>query len=266
MQYIDKGDSQYSENGHKYVNEFIECAWDSEGGRYVNLSYSNFKSDTKILELLLKQQHNYCCYCMRKINGGNSSIEHIIPQNPIKSDFPFYSHYNFLGPKYIFDLSNNSINNVITTPPFPHIIAYENLVVSCNGNFFKRDKYKHKCCNNKRGSKQIIPLFFIMDISDIISYETDGSINFDEEYFETIEILQLNIDILRMIRKVWYLISRNFSFEKIKSAENDVDIRNEIVDSLGFEDLSINTTFENDEGWSLLLEYEWFYSYYNPSK
>jgi hypothetical protein len=65
---------------------------------------------------------------------------------------------------------------------------------------------------------------------------------------------------------VWYLISRNFSFEKIKSAENDVDIRNEIVDSLGFEDLSINTTFENDEGWSLLLEYEWFNSYYNPSK
>jgi len=33
--------------------------------------------------------------------------------------------------------------------PFPHFIAYENLVASCNG--YIPDEGKAKCCNNKRG-------------------------------------------------------------------------------------------------------------------
>ena len=138
------------------VSSFISRQWQVESNRYINIDFDSINKNEYKINCLSEQQY-VCCYCSREIeNTPQTELEHIIPKSINTID----SLQRYL------DLSPILLNNIIlqedfrksteeqNTPPFPHHIAYQNIVASCNGKIveqlhsIERSKLKSADQNN----------------------------------------------------------------------------------------------------------------------
>ena len=186
---------------------------------------------------------------------------------PFYSSFPeIYSKFGRLkrGEIYYCPDKEISISPKLHTPPYPHCIAHENLVASCQGKVFEGgEKYiLHKCCNNFRGNDKIVPLFFIPRAAEIVRYEIDGTLTYFEKYESTISSLNLMHSTLIFMRKIWAkIVINNISLNQVNKALTDNDIRINIIDDIDI-DISERKNLRIDLYWKLLIEYHWFYNYF----
>lgn len=264
MQFISKFNNR--KKGHHIVKCFIKGCWDRDINQYSNLNYEELKRCKKFRYLLLKEQQGFCCYCMREISRNELTLEHVMPhhigKNKQKEEFKYYKQYGQI--KRVYYCSDIPSSPKLRIPPYPHSIAYENLVASCNGKLYKDGKknHLHQCCNNYRGNNKIIPLFFLPRIADIIQYETDGTLTYCERFDSSVKLLNLNHSTLIFIRKIWArIVLHNIKINQIKAAIKDDNLRIDIIDDIDIE-LPERNTLKIDLYWNLLLEFYWFYNYF----
>lgn len=192
---------------------------------------------------------------MRNLQG--STLEHVITQKVNnQEDFSKYFEMDSRLDNENIMLEAEFIINPKKTPPFPHTVAYENLIPSCLGTFASGEK---KSCNHHRGDRFIQPLIFRENIHNEIKYKIDGSIVWSEDradVFPTVNILGLNCPELKAIRRIWYyLSSHNLSCDE----SNKDKVIYDIITELENEDmLDMLINFTNVEYWRLLSQYTYF--------
>ncbi|MDN5552588.1 hypothetical protein [Prevotella sp.] len=239
---------------------------------------SYYKQMTKVL---LKNQDNHCCYCMRRLTGDHdTTLEHIIPQAADENILSYYQQEAFpmfnnqhIKLSKVFSHEENPNLSIL-----PHTVCYDNLVASCYGLFpiqqgesAVEDKSGH-CCNNVRGNKNALPLYFLADINSILLYCTNGSIieNENSEWANEAKYLIWNTKLMWTslvdIREMWYVL-RNVDLKKIAEAGNDPISRYDLIqDNLLDADfplkriMDLATKFKKDKYWECFLLYDWFYS------
>lgn len=291
MFWIDKQNRKKRGRGHRIVNDFLRNAWNEQNKKYVNCDYSSFKRNGKMERLLHLEQDGFCCYCMRHMRvGEHTSIEHVMPHHCKKKngevDYRTINYYkrfnkNFKNVAYIH--LNGSTHRWHTGPKYPHFCAYENLVLSCDGSLFvDEDNEKniypsklHLCCNERRGNKQIVPLFFLSNVKELIVYKEDGRIEISNkvksilrqiELSNTIDELVLDHERLIIIRQVWCLIAKShlYGIDEVKIAISDDTLRRNILADCGVP-ARIEKRVRQPIYWSLLYDYYWFYRYFSNS-
>lgn len=291
MFWIDKHNRVKRGKGHYLVNTFLRKAWNKQEGKYVNCNFASFKRDREIEQLLHREQRGFCCYCMRHLTIGNhTSLEHVMPHHCKnihgKLDYKiinYYRRFNKNFRKVVYTHLNASNRPWHVGPPYPHFCAYENLVLSCDGSLFTgEDNGKnlypsklHLCCNERRGNKQIVPIFFLPNVSELFVYKDDGSIGISKkvksplrqiELSDTIDALALEHERLQIIRQVWYHIanSHQYAIDDVRLAIHNATLRNSILADCGVP-LRIEERVNNPIYWSLLCDYYWFYKYFHNS-
>ena len=118
--------------------------------------YGQTKTRKALVGILLEEQHGRCCYCMRRIEGLPSeemSIEHVIVNHPIDAN----DYNQYLGRNSQLDSSDiisssDFIARQVPPPPYPHAVAYENMLMSCAGHCHIGLKTSFTC-NNHRGHR-----------------------------------------------------------------------------------------------------------------
>ena len=282
MFWINKGKGHFRRLGHKIVKDYLSLAWD--GNKYINCDYNNFKRNGKMERLLLLEQKSYCCYCMRTLKyKTHTTLEHVLPHrasdNGIKD---YYLNFNKTFHKnvrfYLIDKTNESIK--IKVPKYPHFCAYENLVLSCDGSIYGScsdlnwEGRLHNCCNNYRGDKQILPMFFLRDIQSYIEYDQDGNVipkpslpNFLKgELQDSILKLNLNHHTLIMIRQAWHNIANElWNVKQINEAINNQELRWNIIQTILLPRVQ-SENLKHDGYWKLLCQYSYFYKYYKEAQ
>lgn len=218
----------------------------------------------------LPQGTGLCCYCMRRIDAASnhSTLEHVIPKSV--TDAKTYARYydvpsslerddRIMVPKQVFVTRNH-----YQAPPFPHNVAYENLVASCDGSLPKGST-THLCCNGPRDDHYIPPIAFIPNIHNQIKYKKNGVVvwkeNPDVDSRERKRVitdeLHLNCSILRMIRLVW-----NYLSERQMDCTLNEQERRRVIDTLRPQcftiDKEVLQNFHFDIYWCLLDEYRYF--------
>lgn len=138
-------------------------------------TYANIDRQERIdlLKSLKEEQGYICCYCERELNVGDCHVEHFRPKDKTK---------------------------------FPHLeLVYDNLLCSCQVNTEKGEPLH---CGNSKGNwfdEELLISPLDSTCESKFKYTFDGQIlpsNEDDEAAKTtIEILQLNIDKLKDLRK-----------------------------------------------------------------
>jgi hypothetical protein len=259
MQYIDKNKAEFKDRAYRLLNTFIQGQWQEDAGRYINLTYESFRNDA-FRDLLLEEQSHYCCYCMKYILGKDTTLEHIIPNKATESTvMDDYRSYGEIA-ENVFFWEKELDSKRLDTPPFPHILAYENLVASCNGDI--PDGGLHQCCNYIRGQKEIIPVFYIQDIEKEFEYDLNGMIICDERYHPTIAVLNLEHPTLQLFRRCWLNLPDQYTVQNVIEAGVDEDLRMNIIDDMDRDriNLSDRTTLQNSDYWKTFMNFFWFRS------
>lgn len=259
MRYIDKTIHAYECN--LLIDQFlalcIERTWIpyySEFGR------TSFRKAVR--RILVDEQNHYCCYCMRRLRMSEITIEHIIPTSEPRTTFDLYKAYS---PFFNQVVHLDEFLETWKQPPYPHTVAYTNLVASCAGILSEGDN-KSCCCNNKRGNKHIIPLIYLPNISSTIAYTKTGLIypvDKDPLKLDAIDTLKLNHEILKEVRFLWFRIKKKaIHFDQ---DSNRVDVLMRIFDKQVRIDIpdEYKKYYRTDYFWKLFLDYDWFYDYYN---
>lgn len=271
MRWINKRNKNNRKRAHRIVNRFLRNAWDNYSKSYVNCDFDTFKKNKEFKSLLYNEQEGYCCYCMRKLDlkeKGKCTIEHIMPHKVGNKDVAFYyAHVPHLRKNVRVKLIGKDTPRLKHDRRYPHFCAYENLVLSCSESIYKTenpsDEYPsklHECCNNPRGTKRVIPMFFYK--TQAFEYESDGSLSFPAQYEESIKALRLETtDNLRLIRKAWASIVKYHTANEVALAIEEQTIREEIL-----MDTTLTTQeakrMKHDLYWQLLYEYQWFEGYF----
>lgn len=276
MKYIDKTINK--QEGEQIVGEFLSC-FHNRRGTYPNDMYDAFSKEIDdahnhvifrqrlISEVLIPEQGNRCCYCLRDLSQcAKITVEHIMPnhaQDKAELDTYRTRQTELDGLPHPNDYRRE--DDFIATPPHPHSIAYQNLVLSCHGDFFNENS-KPMCCNLKREHRFMPPIVLFPDIQLRFEYCEDGTASWSddpeppESKKNVVRILGLNNSILKMIRRMWFFCN-----------DNDIDLhqkeRGEIV-NLMFSQLAKShaseretnmlLNFKKDKYWNLLLQYDAF--------
>ena len=152
----------------------------------------------------------------------------------------------------------------LQVPPYPHSIAYENIVASCTGKVYAggQQYILHQCCNNFRGNQKIIPYFFMPEIEMEVGYRIDGTIDCPERFDDTVRCLNLEHRSLVFMRKIWAAIVReNITIKDVQEAQNNKQLRKDIIADINIKK-DERKQLENDIYWNLLNEFYWFHGYY----
>lgn len=251
MQYIDK--LKYAKAGTRIADELLEESWNESDGCYYGADYDGLSKPRykkELIRLLLAEQHDVCCYCMKNIDATDVCVEHIISQAACSDEVEPY----FSAPELIQNVVHRSVFDFTThrIPPekYPHDIAYHNLIASCKS-------LAH--CNNYRGKRPIKPLVYDPQIHNAILYDKQGNL-FSENYSSDCDSLGLFTRLLRSYRRIWYHLSHLGDAESI--TENDIE--RTLIEWAGepdfvniIEDFYGEPSKRND-----LLKYKWFYFYY----
>ena len=235
MRYIDKNNTNRAA-GNQVTLDYLNAHCKDANGHYCGILYRNRGAIThpdflscgtpsyynRMVSILMKEQGNRCCYCLRRLQEGmpncdeTVTIEHIVPQGFDRSKRTEFEEYK--------DFASNIKDNVELTdvyelqpgaqtmPPFPHKVAYDNMVVSCNGSF-PSGINGGACCNIHRDQERALPVYFLTDIAEQIDYQKNGDIfapidaASSSEIEEVIYNANLACDPLKDIRQVWYELS-----------------------------------------------------------
>lgn len=218
-----------------------------------------------------REGNPHCCYCMRtlSVSGGHSTLEHVIP-NKVPDQNAYNSYFNvpslLESDRHVMvfrDVFQNRHKGI--APPFPHTIAYENLVASCDGSIPKGST-QHICCNNCRGDQYIPPFMFMRNISQEFVYKSqtgrviwkgNSFINKRECMRVVTDVLNLNCNCLRIIRMIWFHLAG-----KGLDCNLSKDEKTRVIDTISAQcnemDRDVLWNFKNDNYWSLLSEYKYF--------
>ena len=232
--------------------------------------------------LLYKEQDDRCCYCMRKLSTVN--YEHVIPRSITSRDIQdvqYYMQYapalqNFVEIADIFTSKKfNSTHDISNEIKMPHITALANLLVACNGKL-NSPLTSGCCCNHNRGDKRMLPIMLMPNCDQVVKYDANGilSINLEDDTLSEIKS-ELDDETLQEIRAVWYKLSstnRTLSDIYNYSLKERIEWFKEAYDTDDFSvlDESIkryvgilsNKNNAPDFYWMILLDYDWFYTYY----
>ncbi|WP_291529471.1 hypothetical protein [Bacteroides sp. UBA939] len=280
MKYINK--ETYSEEALDIVYPFLQEAWNAIDNEYIGLTYEDFRKpkyrrdsvdgSDKIVEIMRKEQDDYCCYCMRLIRGKNITIEHVIPQQ-CDSDITPYTKYapvlaNRVEHVDVFK-THKPLPSKTDLMKQPHVVAHANLVASCTGIAVENND---SCCfcNGKRGNTRIVPLMLMQECMSLVGYLVNGrmyAINNNSEYKDTIKQLQLNHDRLIEIRHLWHLIQRQELLSSFVQSADERCRQVAIIKTFAvkrWSEVSVNYKkyAESEFYWNLLMDYEWFHQYY----
>ena len=225
---------------------------------------TGFNNRQKLLdEVLLPEQSNRCCYCMRRIvdHNDDATIEHIVPQSTTTSEgmnFFFSVRSGGLNATNVC-LSQDFINNGSTPPPYPHHVAYHNFVVACEK------------CNSGRSNHKISPLFLFDGIQREVIYDKftgkaewqrDPAYTNPSPVLPTLDQAGVNRPILKAIRVLWLYVKRN-NLNLSKETRSNL-IYAAIGESLAFnsamndDDFKAYFDLDTDEMWNLFLKYDYF--------
>lgn len=275
MRYIDK--SLDKQKGEQVVTEFLDCFY-KRTGTYPDDMYNAFSTEIDdahghvkfrqrlIDEVLNPEQDGRCCYCMRKLSAClTTTVEHIMPNHAEnKGELDEYR----TKPTVLDNLPHPADfkkMNPIAFPPHPHPIAYQNLVLSCDGDLFK-EKTKPVCCNLKRNHTFLPPFVLYENIEQTFEYMPDGTAEWTEDpeppesRNNAIRILGLNRSILKMVRRIWFFCNDNGIDPH--TAKKEVVV-NTMMGYIASPDTSERETnmllnFKISKYWELLLEYDAF--------
>lgn len=251
-----------------FVSNFIENQWQET--KYVNIEYDCIDKK-EYRKFCLEEQDYVCCYCSREIdNSSNTQLEHIIPRDKKTNKDSIAEYFKFS--KILEDnvvLQSEFTNSIsrLTSPPFPHHIAYHNIVASCNGKILDTSE-DLTCCNRNRGN-DFVPPFNLMPNS--IAYLNDGTIYYvnDEIDNRFLKPLNLNKDFLKNIRRIWFLFSKSEVTEhEILNVSNELEIKEiialhlEINPIKSSSDRSIIISFKTLSNWQTLMKYKYFLNYF----
>lgn len=271
MLYIDKDKDERKGNAitDDYLNQ--ECLTVdpiTQQARYQNIDYAgSFSSGgyrKRMLRLGSQSQQKYCCYCLRKMGREDAAnLEHIIPQSATET--APYETYNGLSHEKTILTSQYISKANQQRPPYPHTVAWHNLVVSCNGCFPAGTSGSSQCCNHARSSKLAPPVYYLKDIEAHVNYMKDGSIRaIDKDVQYTIEAARLNCQPLKEIRKLWFLL-RKHDYKDIVLGNHDTQHRYRILLSAfeftahATEELRIVKKYQKPEYWKVFMKYHLFY-------
>ena len=257
MQYIDKTGN--ASQAYQVVDTLMADAWNEDEKRYIDFNYNGLgKAEyrDKIIKLCLQEQTCFCCYCMREIVIDETSLEHIIPQVVSEIDFCRYLIVSELTDNISHKNQFDHRTRIEKLKKYPHDIAYHNLIASC------RSKIN---CNSKRGNNYIEPIMYYKDIADKIWYEKNGAIGSDE-FITFLDILGLNHNELKYIRKLWQLFS-----EKFETLPNMITVTQQDLDDMIYDAIAIDDDLvillerfvgHNNQLSKVFRQYQWFFDYY----
>lgn len=255
MKYINKIPNEVA--GKQIVNELLSDCWNDEESTYKNADYLDLcktQYKNRFQGLLLQEQSNLCCYCMKElINNYTTTLEHIVPHKSGVESFVSY----LVTP----ELTNNVIHrdnfdkNIRILPPvlYPHDIAYHNLIASCDSNMH---------CNNYRSDKKIEPFIFDANIETLVEYDKAGNascVQYEDD-LQKLGLLNSNSP-LKLIRMIWYKLANTFTHIN----EITLDIIDDIIDELIllFDGAKIIENFKQVPSYrDDVLKYKWFFNYY----
>lgn len=292
MELINKDILANAESAHKLLDGFLTRC--HQGGFSTNDDlYDKMRSDKDpnvagadttyniLRRQLLQESGNRCCYCQRNINEESTTLEHTIPNKTATQEKydeyqPYFSkqHWNKMEFAGAFLQRNRW-----PWPTYPHTIAYENLVPSCNGKFARSlnqephasDDRVSKCCNNKRGENFVVPFVFDSGMVAEFKYSSDGYVRWPvpehikgderkrllEAHKDTIDYLQLNCEELVAIRRIWFFLSCVQKNSDISEKERTIFYLTEDV-NLTDNERKMLENFYQDNYWNLLQEYTYF--------
>ncbi len=277
MKQIDK--NLRKQEGEMIVSEFLRCFY-GRTNTYPNDFYSAFGSEIDdqnghvrykkrlIDQVLLPEQNRVCCYCMRRLDECRIvSVEHIMP-NHAKDKAELDSYRTKPSVLDGIPHSNDFKQQIpISYPPHPHSIAYQNLVLSCDGDLFKENS-SAVCCNLRRKHSFLHPFILYPNIQQSFVYLTDGTAEWkdDPESIDSkknsIKVLGLNNFVLKTVRRIWFFCNDN---GYNPSVINKSELINLMIGELSSQNLSegeVNMlmNFKKEKYWNLLLQYDAFSS------
>ena len=288
MIFIDK--QQNIADGEGYTRDYLEDSFDEGAHTFLpslkeEESFNCFRNhlyvshtphaDADFKSLLLREQQGRCCYCMRRISADvqDGNIEHLVPKKSQVAVFPYYARYSELLNFHVchsetFENKNYPDKRTVARQAkLPHMVAYENLVVSC------MDEHH---CNSARGNETIPPLPIIREIESKYFYSPAGMIvteDADREYEKSIGVLNLNFALLVQIRLLWKKVTASaFNLAQVMGITAVADKQAFLCTVFGkqsFSDLALkwqNFAPDSEDGstyyWDLFVKYDWFYDYY----
>jgi hypothetical protein len=163
-----------------------------------------------------------------------------------------------------------NVRKKLRMPPYPHFLAYDNLVASCDGKTLSQtgEIIAHHCCNNARGNRYVEPLYLLSDVSSKVKYDNRGHLVCDEMYIPSLgpDGLNLTCYFLNKVRLFWLKVVQSNEYDKtsIMDAIHDLVLRQNIVDDLFCDDSGGEWLFLNEQAaWAVFADYDWFYDYYD---
>ncbi|MCF0199096.1 MAG: hypothetical protein HUK02_07200 [Bacteroidaceae bacterium] len=263
---------------HALIDGFLSGNKERHGGAYAGDLYERLSADwtsrhTKTLrelkDILLDEQQGLCCYCMRDLSSlpdGEKTVEHVIVNHPDSEE----EYKRYLGHGSQLDEADmisaaEFLDKQLPPPPYPHSVAYENLLISCNGRCHIGVNAAFTC-NNKRVHTFVCPLPLMPDVEREMVYSSNGFVtwaretNTDPDRMAT-EVLGLNHDVLRMIRRLWCKMS-NMGTD-VDDRDHEAIILETLADLLteGADDATLQLLFmfRGDSWyWTLLKQFHYF--------
>lgn len=296
MHYIDKNINKVT--GNQVTLDYLNTHCTDANGHYGDIHYRSGDSAThpdfmsgtpsyyeRMVDILMRDQNDRCCYCLRRLQPSPAAnkdaiitIEHIVPHSfkPVDhAKFEEYKHFTHNLDEVVLTDEFESMDPQ-TIPPYPHTVAYDNMVLSCNGTFpAVREGGRANsqiCCNHKRGAKRAMPVYFLNDIANHVVYLNTGDVQANAsspqcaDIDEVIQRAALGCDSLCVIRKIWYELSA-LELNDIMQCDTE-DKREKMLteafnstmamsDPIGTADL-INK-FKKQDYWDTLMLYDAFY-------
>lgn len=269
MEYINK--NILEKEGEIIIYDYLHRL-KANGSNYPKDLYLAFNSDKddngkmsrdKLIEVLLLEQDDYCCYCMRHLDSNDTiTLEHLILNKIDEKAFQTYFKRDTVLKNKVCFAANFISKEETQTPPYPHTVAYQNLVASCNGQIIPGSKNIY-CCNLKRKSKNIEPIVLYDTINKEVTYHQNGRAVWEKEQDEipTLNKLGLNDAILRMIRRIWiYIKNEGIDLDHIERKTFLYDLLSKFSDK-DFNDMNefnMLFNFQKDLYWDLIKKYSYF--------
>lgn len=261
---------------HELLDGFLERNKSRHNGVYTDDLFANLGADycppasktkKKLADIILAEQEGRCCYCMRNIaelDSQERNLEHAIVNHPVNLDeYNLYLDKGSSLDSAPIEPSSTFLIKQAPPPPYPHSIAYENLLVLCAGHLHVASATPLSC-NCKRVHHYVAPLQLMKDIEQEIIYLHNGLmvwINETNTNTPSIEVLGLNNQVLKIIRRLWYNLSRDhLNPQNCNKDEVIYNVLSEMLDD-NESDSAIQTLFlfqTNSWYWDLLRQFDYF--------
>lgn len=282
MRHIDKASQQYKTRGEQIVTDFLHSFIRRKGCHPADM-YKAFYAEIDdnhqhirfrqrlIDDVLQPEQQNLCCYCMRTLAPIHANIEHVMRNHA--SDDAELSQYR-VQPTPLDGIPHPNTYKQIpdnTHPPHPHAIAYQNLVLSCNGILINESK--PACCNLKRQNKFLYPFILYRDIAHRFEYLHDGTANWidDPEPFGTLRnsmrVLGLNHPVLKTIRRIHFFCTEHgLDYQTTPRSVIINEMLGHLSPDPSNQEANHITNFKQDKYWQLLEHYHYFSTITPPKR